>query len=750
MADPRWARLQAIFEQAVALDEPERSAFVAEACGNDTELRQEVEALLRADDSNAGDPKTGTLFGQEQPAERMPAGTVIGPWRIIKHLGTGGMGIVYLAERVDGSFEQQVAMKVVKLGMDSENVIERFRQERQILARLDHPNIARLLDGGVTERGQPYFVMELIDGLPITEYCDKHGLGVGDRLQLFAAACDAVHAAHRNLVVHRDLKPSNIIVTHDGDLKLLDFGIAKLLDAPDDQHLTKTGLQLHTPAYAAPEQLLDEAISTATDIYALGVILYELLSGRRPFEARRTPAEFRELVLTGVPARPSAALTRIPADTDGHGRTTTVEEISAMRGLRAETLRRRLRGDLDTICLMALRREPEMRYSSAAGMATDIDRHLRGLPVEARPDSMLYRAGKFYRRHRAGIFTTAGVMVAFIVMISYYTIQLTEERDLARAEQRKANEVVDFVTGLFEVSNPSESRGEEITVRELLDEGAVRIRYELAGQPDVQTSMQRVLGEVYYSLGAHERSAALLEETLERQRANLGENNLEITHTMLVLGFVYQDRGENDAADALYREALEIRQRLLGAENPEVMEALSARAFLEETIGNFDRAIELHEQVLEMARRLHSGDHEEIASAMNKLAGIYRIVERIDEAEPMLRDALAMQDRIYQGPHPKSSDTKRQLAGLLRNSRRFEEAESLYLEVIAEREKMLGPDHVELAHAWNSYSQLLSDVDDIDGAVAAEHDVHRDHGTRLRRPAPEPRCGLQQSRHPVA
>ncbi len=719
MTDPRWSQLQALFEKAVALSETERDAFLTEACGDDAELRSELEALLRADTDNTHSGTGDSHLKTQDVSDNALVGSMIGPWRLLERIGSGGMGTVFLAERADGSFEQRVALKIVKKGMDTESVIARFRQERQILARLENPNIARVLDGGVTNDGRPFFAMEFVNGIPITQYCDQQGMDVRTRLRLFQQACNAVHAAHRNLIVHRDLKPSNILVTPDGDVKLLDFGIAKLLDATEGRKLTRTGLQLHTPAYAAPEQLLDDAVTTATDIYALGVILYELLSGRRPFEIRRTPAEFRELVITGSPAKPSAAITELPADTDGKSRATTVEEISTMRGLRVEGLRKRLRGDLDTICLMALHREPTHRYSSADNMAADIDRHLNGLPVEARPDSVMYRVSKFYRRHRTGVFATLGVLVAFVSLATYYTLRLAEERDFALDEQQKASEVVDFVTGLFEVSNPSESRGEEITVRQMLDEGAVRIRTELAERPGVQLTMQRVLGEVYYSLGAHEASVDLLEDALERQRVLLGDDNLDVATTKIALGLIYQDRGDTAEADALYREALATRIQLLGDDNPDVMEAISVRAFLEETVGNYDEAVSLHEEVLAMAHRLHTGDHENTAKAMTKLAGIYRIVDRADEAEPLLRDALAMQIRMYQGPHPDSDDTKHQLAELLRNSRRFDEAETLHKEVIASRARILGPDHIELAHIWNSYSQLLSDMGDTDGAVAA-------------------------------
>jgi serine/threonine-protein kinase len=562
--------------------------------------------------------------------------------------------------------------------------------------------------------------MEYVNGTPITSYCDEHKLDVDNRLKLFRQACNAVHAAHRNLIVHRDLKPSNIIVTPEGQLKLLDFGIAKILDDDSEENLlTRTGFQLHTPAYAAPEQLLEEPVTTATDVYALGVILYELLSGRRPFEVKRSAAELRKLVITGQPPKPSTAVTTVPADTDGQGLPLHLEQVGENRRLRVDRLQRALRGDLDTICLMALHRDPNHRYPSADQMAADIERHRKGMPVVARPDSLAYRVGKFLRRHRIGVAATTAVLAAFVSLATFYTFQLGRERDLALEEQRKANQVVGFVTGLFEVSDPSESRGEEITARELLDEGALRIGYELVDRPGIQSTMQRVLGEVYYSLGAYERARELLDASLKQQQSLYGDNSLDVATTKLAIGLVHQDEADIVAAEELFKQALATRLAILGDDNLEVMEARSTLAYLEETRGNYSDAEILHQEVLEMARRLHDEDAADTAEAMTKLAGIYRILDRPDEAEPLLRDAIDMQERIYGGRHPESDDTKRQLAGLLRDSRRFDESKVLYLEIIESRAKMLGPDHVEVAHTWNSYSQLLSDMDDIDGAVEA-------------------------------
>ncbi len=717
MTDSTWERLQDLFERAIALPASERQAFVASACGDDSQSRLRLEALLLADSGNTS--TGGSMLQRIASANDTLVGTSIGSWRVLESIGTGGMGSVFLAERADGTFEQRVALKVVKKGMDTESVVRRFEQERQMLARLEHPNIAHLLDGGVTNDGRPYFVMEYVDGISITEHCDAQKLNISQRLRLFRIACDAVHAAHRSLIVHRDLKPANILVTPNGELKLLDFGIAKSLDETDAQELTKAGLRAHTPAYAAPEQLLNEAITTATDVYALGALLYELLSGRRPFDQRRSAANLEQRVLTGYPARPSAAITQLPDTIENGKAPISGAQIGATRGLDPDRLRKALRGDLDKICLKAMHRQPDQRYSSADQISEDIGRYMSGLPVIARPDSVSYRVGKFAKRNRASLLAVTGAVLAFGAMAAHYTSELAIERDLARDEQLKAGEVVKFVTGLFKVSDPAQSRGEQISARDLLDAGAARIKTDLGNRPGVLHTMQRVLGEVYFSLGAHEASTELLEVALRGQQTLYGDENLDVATTKVALGLVVQAGGDLERADNLFAEALAARRSQLEADHMDIMGAISVRAFLEESKGNYDAAEQLYVEALGMARRLENGDSESIAYAITQLGGLYRITDRNAEAEPLLRDALAMQERVHGGPHPDIADTKRQLAGLLRDTRRWEESKALYLDVIELRTTMLGPNHVEVAHTWNSYSQLLQSTGDLDGAVAA-------------------------------
>lgn len=700
------SRLQALFDEAVELQGEAREAFIDEACGDDASLREALEALLDADAKQTLKPDF-SLDGQVTGDLELDAqleGTELGAYRLLRRIGAGGMGTVFLAERADGAFERQVAVKVVRRGMDTEQVLQRFLAERQILSRLDHPNIAALLDAGVTPDGRPYLVMEYVDGVPITEYCDTHRLSIAERLDLFRDVCRAVHHAHRNLVVHRDLKPSNILVTEDGTVKLLDFGIAKLLDDSQDAQLTRTGMQALTPAYASPEQLTGEAITTGTDVYALGVVLYELLAGRRPYEAVRTPEEMRAQVLSGDAPRPSTAITRVPGDAEGREGAQTLETISASRSVPPGRLRQALSGDLDTICLMAIRREPSERYGSAAQLGDDLGRHLQGQPVQAQPPSLGYRVGKFMRRHRAGVATMAVVVLAFAGLIAFYTWQLQQERDAALSQQARAEAVTDFLIDLFYEADPYQARGEDVTARQILEAGRAGVD-DLADQPELQATMKAVLGQVYYTLGNSPVADEMLRDAFAFQQ---NDGGLDAADSRLVIGFIEQDRGDYEAAAESLDYVYEQRVAALGPVHESVREAIGAQAFLQETLANYDKAAELHERNFAMTQELFPEDDIVLAQAHSELGGFYHTQDRTAEAETLLRDGIAMMERLYADGHPLTGKMMRQLGELLRDVSRFEESEPYLLGAIDMQTKMLGADNYEVGVSWNALSQLYS------------------------------------------
>jgi eukaryotic-like serine/threonine-protein kinase len=716
MTENTWQELQALFHRALERPPEERRQFVAEHASSQ-QMRDEVFALLDAEEQPAS---VVDRPYQSTAEDRSLEGSIVGAYRLVRQIGSGGMGSVFLAERADGTFERQVALKVVKKGMDTAAVNDRFQRERQILAQLDHPNIATVLDGGVTDDGRPYFVMEYVDGVPITDYCDAQKLSISERLQIFGTVCSAVEYAHKNLVVHRDLKPSNILVTATGEVRLLDFGIAKLLAEESDLALTQTGALLATPAYAAPEQLLGDTITTMTDVYALGVLLYELLAGRRPFEVKRTAAEFKELVLSGEPIRPSTAVTDVPGAFADQDKQTAIRSIADARSAQTNRLKTLLRGDLDTICLTALMREPALRYQSVSLLAGDLTRHLQGLPIVARRQSMGYRMRKFYGRHKLGLVASFVSILVFAGIITYSTIQVAAERDIALLEQAKTEEVAEFVTSLFRAADPAQAKGADVTAREILDAGRQKITTEMSTQPELQATMQRVLGEVYYELGLQQAAGDLLQQALSTQRQTYGEYHLETADSYISLGMQQQTIGNMQAARSAFEKGLSIRQALLGGDHVDIVEGISAQAFLEETEGNFDAAEKFHQQALAMAQRLAAGNEDlNVAHQFAKLASLYRLQDRNDEAEPLLRSALAMQDRLFGGAHPESDETKRQLAELLTAESQFDEAESLFQELIQSRTEMLGPDHYETGAAWNSYGHLLSARGDTAGAIDA-------------------------------
>jgi eukaryotic-like serine/threonine-protein kinase len=689
-------------------------------------------------------------------------GVTIGPYRVLRELARGGMGAVYLAERADGQFEQRVALKLIKRGMDSDEIHRRFLAERQILARLSHPNIARLLDGGVSADGRPYFAMEYIDGVPLTSHCDTHQLGVIERLRLFADVCQAVRHAHQNLVIHRDLKPSNILVTSDGQVKLLDFGIAKLVQQEPGAAtaLTEAGFRAMTPEYAAPEQVYGEPVTTATDVYALGAVLYELLTGHRAHRLQRwTLHELQQVVCEKAPEPPSSAVSRTEeiSRADGVRRTVTPASVSQARGTEPRRLRRLLSGDLDTIVLKALQKDPTRRYSSADALLADLQRHGAGLPVLARPDSRLYRAGKFVRRHQAAVGAASLLLLALIAGLAGTTWQAR----LASREAAKATEVKNFVKDLFNVASPAESRGREITARELLERGTRRVDSALAGQPEIQLELLDFLGQVHRDLGYFDRADSLIQRALGQSRSLYGpgsraeakelgtwgtvlieqgqyaraesilsqalavrrrlggEDDSSVAANLGDLAVTLMNQGKFAQAEPLGREALRIDRQLFGDNHLEVANDLDNLSVLLWRMGKFSAAGSLEESALAIRQRLLPPDHPLVTNSLHNLAGVRLAEGNLSEAERLDRQALAIDRKLYPSGHPDLAFKLQQLYLILDARGRYGEAESVLTEALAIRRKWLGPRHPSTIETLANVGVLRYRMGNLPAAEAA-------------------------------
>jgi eukaryotic-like serine/threonine-protein kinase len=724
----RWTRISALLDRALDLSEAERRALLERECAGDPDLKGRVEALLAADgraksflEGGAGLPPD--LLPGESPEPEAPPpdpllGATLGSWRITGRVGLGGMGVVYRSERAAGGFQQQAALKLVRRGLDTEEILERFRQERRILARLQHPHIARLLDGGAAPDGRPFFVMEFVEGEPITSWCDRRRSPIEDRLRLFADVCDAVQYAHSNLVVHRDLKPSNILITARGEVKLLDFGIAKMLEERGEEGTpaaTRTGVRMMTPEYAAPEQVRGEPSTTATDVHALGLVLCELLAGRRPFQASgRGAGEMERLIAEMEPEPPSKLPGRNAGGTVPGGTTEgDAEAIARRRGTTRERLKRRLRGDLDAIVLTALRKDPARRYPGAGAMAEDLRRHLQGLPVGARRDSRGYRARKFVLRHRLA---TGAAALVLLSILGGGAGTLWQAR-VARREAAKERAVRDFLVSVFQVAAPSESLGEKITARELLDRGAERIDRELAGQPEIQAELLGVVGNIYQELGMYDQAATLLDRAVRMKFALFGESSEETASALERWGAALWLKGEyREALDPL-RRSLEVRRRILARNDPRTGETLSTLAAVHASLGEREKAVALHREALEIDRSARGHQSLAVATDLYNLGLNLLEMGKPDEAESLMRQSLEIRRKLLPPGHPDAATALNGLALAAERKGDYRQAEELYRESLAIRRKVLGPEHPLTAESLNNLETLLDSSGNYAAAI---------------------------------
>lgn len=688
MTAQRWQEVKKILEEALEQPPGQCRTWALQACGEDAALWQEVESLLRHEEELEDfieEPVLAVVSRSFEDLEGLEVGKRVGPYRLLRLLGKGGMGAVYLAIR-DADFEQQVALKLIHPGTASEEAIRRFESERQILARLQHPNIARLLDGGKTAQGLPYFAMEVVEGLAIDQYCDENELDVPARLRLFLGICSALQLAHQSLVIHRDLKPGNILVGSDGVAKLLDFGIAKLLQTgPAAEFSTQTAQRAFTLHYASPEQMLGEPVGTRSDVYSLGVVLYQVLTGELP--GRLADLPYFELLKS-------------------------ICEVEAPLASEVAPLSRRkqLMGDVEAILAKALRKEPSARYASVENLADDLRNHLENRAVLARQGSLVYLLGKYVRRHRFALMAAAtlvGLALAFtLVLVQQLRENEKASKDAETARQR-AEGVSDFLIQMFQAADPERSpSAAEPSLRELLAEGRKKLETGLDGQPQIQANLSLKLGEVYFNLGDYGAAEELFQQAFEGwQRL---EDRAEFATALASVAGVHIKRGQNERGERLLRQCIAIR-RELGLEH-DLLKPLGSLATILLERGEAKEAEEIYRETLAKRRERHGPRNDNVAISLRGLASALMDQGRLQEAEPLLLEALSIWEENNGPNHTKVALGLAKLGELYHGMQRSAEAKALLQRAVDIQVAEKGDQHLDTARAKKSLAAVYLDL----------------------------------------
>jgi eukaryotic-like serine/threonine-protein kinase len=719
MTTQPWERVKELLHQAMQLPPEERARFLDRACPSDDALRAEVESLLTADE-NVRSSFMQSGFMQSAPPGADPiavvaleAGQIFAErFQLVRRLGEGGMGQVWLAEQTS-PVRRQVAIKLIKAGMYDEAVVQRFQAERQSLAIMDHPAIAKVFDAGTTPQGQPYFVMEYVPGLPITEYCDQKKLKIRERLELFIQACEGVQHAHQKAIIHRDLKPANILVVEvDGKPvpRIIDFGLAKATTSPiaDESLFTQLGHFVGTPGYMSPEQADPNVpdIDTRTDVYSLGVVLYVLLAGLQPFETpqrQKQPLdEWLRKLREEEPPSPSAKVSA-----DRNSSTATAEA----RGTEPRQLVSLLRGDLDWITMKALEKNRARRYGAPSEQAADIRRYLNHEPVVARPASAGYRLRKYARRHRVAVGVAAGLVLllaAFSVVQALQLRRITLERDRANRERDRASRITDFMTGMFKVSDPSEARGNSVTAREILDKASNDMGTGLAKDPEVQSQMMQVMATTYTNLGLYPRAHELAKRALDARQALHGPDDPKTLESMTQLGWILDREGHYADAEKLERQALAGDRRVLGPEDPLTLETMDDLAFIMEGLGHPEDTEKLEREVIEIATRRQGPESTQTLQSMNRLGIALFDQGRYADAEKEYRQLLEVTRRVLGPDHPRSLSAMNNLSLALVSEGRYTEAEPLSRQVLATYGRVFVPKHRNTVSANQALVKILT------------------------------------------
>jgi non-specific serine/threonine protein kinase/serine/threonine-protein kinase len=700
----QWSRIKEVVGAALERGPEERNAFLDQACSQNAALRAEVDSLL------AAHAEADALFVSEHP-DANPISCVagaprsIGPYQLIRELGAGGMGQVWLAEQTE-PVHRRIALKLIKAGMYDQAAVQRFRAERQSLAIMEHPAIAKVFDAGSTMEGQPYLAMEYVDGLPITDYCDQKRLAIRERLKLFLQVCDGVQHAHQKAIIHRDLKPSNILVVEVNGkpmARIIDFGLAKAATptTAGQSFFTRAGTFLGTPGYMSPEQADPESIDvdTRADVYSLGVVLYELLTGLLPFDTTQWKTQNLEEILRQLrETDPPCPSIKVRLDRD------TSNARAGARGSELPVLSTMLKGDLDWVTMKALEKDRERRYGTVAELEADIENYLENRPVAARPASSGYRLRKYVRRHQVGVGVTAGV---FVLLAAFAATEAVQLRRTAH-ERDRADRITDFMKSMFEVSDPGEARGNTITAREILDKASGNISAGLAKDPEAQAQMMEVMGEVYDSLGLYRRAEALFTQAVETQRRVLGPSAVETLKSMRYLAWVLHEEGRDSDAEKLDRDALARYRHALGAEHHGTLAAMSDLASILWAQFRYEEAETLQRETFEIQSRVLGPENEDTLTSMNNLANTLSYERKYAEAEALRRKALDVQRRVLGREYPDTLRSMTNLADTLYLEGHYSDAENMERETLGIQKRVLGPEHPETLMTMYNLSCALN------------------------------------------
>ena len=690
MERTRWEQIQALFHDAADKPADERLPYLTAAAGGDQRLIDEVLAMLEEDASASLllDRDIAQVAGRvlAQPENTDFVHQDFGPYKLRELLGEGGMGVVYLAQRQDlGSL---AAIKILRDAWMSPARRERFSVEQRTLAQLNHPSIARLYDADTLPDGTPWFAMEYVDGVPLTEFCHARNCSIAERLRLFRAVCEAVDYAHRHAILHRDLKPSNILVKQDGAVRLLDFGIAKQLEADADSLAhTRTALRFMTPAYAAPEQIRGQSASIQSDVYALGAILYELLAGRPAFDPSEKPlSEFERMVLEREPEKPS------------------VVRGAALRASNSEW------ADLDVLCAAAMHKDPARRYRSVEALIRDLDHYFKGEPLESRPDTLAYRVAKFFRRHAAAVTASAAVLLTVTSLVVFFVIRLAEARNTAVGQAARTKRIQTFMFSLFNGGDRDAGPAEDLRVVALVDRG-VQEAQSLQAEPAVQAELYQTLGVLYQNLGKLDQADSMLQQALEQRRALLRRkapdvSRVDVAESQIALALLRSDQARLDESEQLARAGLDVIRHDLPPANSAVLKAETAYGKVLEVRGQYPKAIAFMEQALS-AHQSSRGDSPELADALSELASNHFYAGHYDICDTLFNRVLAMHRRFYGNGHPKVAQDLMDLGATQMERGHYQDSEKYDREAVAINERFYGPDHPETASALTKLGRSL-------------------------------------------